>query len=65
MDSHNKRVKFSATALHNLGVATIVAGIVVPMVNGAVGDPGHIVAWCVLGVDLIAFTRAWLGRLRG
>jgi hypothetical protein len=39
---HNARITPLATALNNLGVAAIVAGIVAPMVNGTVGDPAPI-----------------------
>lgn len=61
---HNARVQLLATALNNLGVATIIAGLVAPMVNGTIGDPAHIGAWFVLGADLIALAQVWLGRLR-
>ena len=64
MDPHNERVKLFATALNNLGVGAIIAGIVAPMVNGTVGDPAHIGAWCAVGADLIALAQVWLGRLR-
>jgi hypothetical protein len=40
--STNARITLLATALNNLGVAAIVAGIVAPMVNGTVGDPAPI-----------------------
>jgi hypothetical protein len=60
----NARISLLATALNNLGVASIVAGIVAPMVNGTVGDLAHIGAWFVLGVDLIALAQVTLGRLR-
>lgn len=64
MDRHNERVKLLATTLNNLGVATIIAGIVAPAINGIVGDISHIGAWFVFGVDLIVLAQLCLGRLR-
>jgi hypothetical protein len=64
MDLHNERVKLFAAALNNLGVASVVAGIVAPMVNGTVGDAAHIGAWLAFGADLIVLAQVWLGRLR-
>jgi hypothetical protein len=61
---HNARISLLATALNNLGVAAIGAGIVAPMVNGTVGDPAHIGAWFAFGADLIALAQVTLGRLR-
>jgi hypothetical protein len=49
---HNARITRLATALNNLAVAAIVAGIVAPMVNGTVGDPAHNGAWFAFGADL-------------
>jgi hypothetical protein len=60
---HNARVTLLATALNNLGVAAIGAGIITPAVKGY-GDLGHIAAWLILGADLIAAAQALLGRLR-
>jgi len=34
MDRHNDRVKLFATALNNLGVVSLIAGIVAPSVGG-------------------------------
>jgi hypothetical protein len=61
---HNERTKLLATALNNLGVGAIMAGIVAPVVNGMLGDPAHIAGWLMLGFDLIAMAQFVLGRLR-
>ena len=61
---HNARVQLLATALNNLGVGAIIAGIVAPTVNGALGDLAHVVAWSALGANLIAMAQVWLGRLQ-
>jgi len=54
-----------ATALNNLGVGAILAGVVVPSVSNAMpaANALHIVIWLVLGVDLIALAQGLLGRL--
>jgi hypothetical protein len=61
---HNARIQLLATALNNLGVGSIIAGIIAPMVNGAVGDVAHIGAWCALGANFLAMAQVVLGRLR-
>jgi hypothetical protein len=61
---HNARVQMFATALNNLGVASIVAGVVAPMVNGTLGDFAHVAAWIVVGGELMAAAQLLLGRLR-
>jgi hypothetical protein len=61
---HNARVQLLATALNNLGVGSIMAGIVAPVVAGTVGDFVHITTWVILGADLIALAQMVLGRLR-
>jgi hypothetical protein len=58
---HNARVTLAATALNNLGVGAIMAGIVAPLVNGTVGGLAHVTPW---GVNLIAMAQVSLGRLR-
>jgi hypothetical protein len=63
MDTHNERVKLFATALNNLGVGAILAGVIVPSVNGTVSDWPHIAIWVALGLELIAMAQTWLGRL--
>lgn len=60
----NERLKLLATALNNLGIGAMIAGIVAPLVNGSAGDFAHIAAWFIFGVDLIAIAQAVLGRLR-
>jgi hypothetical protein len=64
MDTHNERVKLFATALNNLGVGAIIAGVVVPTVSGRVGDLIHVGLWLVFGVDLVLVAQMCLGRLR-
>ncbi len=61
---YNARIGLLATALNNLGVGAIMAGIVAPVVNGTVGDFAHIASWVILGGDLIAMAQVLLGRLR-
>lgn len=61
---HNARINLLATALNNLGIGAILAGVIVPAINGTVGDVAHIVAWVVFGADLIALAQITLGRLR-
>ncbi len=61
---HNARTQMMATAVNNLGVGAILAGIVSPTVNGMVGNGSQIVLWCLLGADLIALAQLILERLR-
>jgi hypothetical protein len=61
---HNARIQLLATPLNNLGVGAILAGVIVPSINGTVGDAAHIVTWAVLGADLMALAHIILGRLR-
>jgi hypothetical protein len=61
---YNARVQLLATALNNLGVAVIVAGIIAPMVNGTLSDFLHIAPWVIFGVDLAALAQIILGTLR-
>ena len=60
---HTEQTKLLATAFNNLGVGAILAGVIVPTVNGTVADLGHVTAWVALGVSLIAYAQVWLGRL--
>ena len=60
---HTEKTKLLATAFNNLGVGAILAGVIVPTVNGAVADVAHIAAWVALGISLIAYAQVWLGRL--
>jgi hypothetical protein len=43
----NERIKLLATALNNLGVDAILAGVIVPSVNGAEADAAHIAIWLI------------------
>jgi hypothetical protein len=61
---HNARINLLATALNNLGVGAMLAGIVAPLVNGAADDAAHILVWLTLGIDLIGMAQIVLGRLR-
>ena len=60
---YNARITLLATALNNLGVGSILAGIVAPLVNGTVGGFVHITTWVIRGADLIALAQRVLGRL--
>jgi len=48
---HNERLKLLATALNNLGVATIVTGLIAPLVSSLYGftSPGPSQRWWLLG----------------
>ena len=63
---HNARVQLLATALNNLGVGAILAGVVVPTVNATTpaASAVHLVIWTTTGASLIALAHAVLGRLR-
>ena len=58
---HTERTNLLATALNNLGVGSILAGVIVPSINGTVGDVAHIAVWTVLGrrPDLAGANLAW------
>lgn len=60
---HNERVKLRSTALNNLGVGAIIAGVIAPVVSGRPFDPWHFAAWLIFGGDLIAFAQYELRRL--
>ena len=60
----NARIQLLATALNNIGVGSILAGIVAPLVNGVAGGWGHFAAWCAGGVVFLAAAQLVLGRLR-
>jgi hypothetical protein len=61
---HNARVTLFATALHNLGVGAIIAGIVAPMVRGEINGLISAIVWLVIGLDFIGMAQVLLGRLR-
>ena len=69
----NERLKYAATALNNLGVASIVTGGVAPLVGVMTGALQHAdsywvklfaTCWVLLGVGLIATVQGVLGWLR-
>jgi hypothetical protein len=64
MDSYNERIKLLATALNNLGVSAIIAGIIAPMVRGEVGGVLPFVIWFAVGFAFIGGAWAVLGRTR-
>jgi hypothetical protein len=43
-----------ADAFNNMGVGVILAGVVVPAINGTLGDADHIGAWLVFDATLVA-----------
>ena len=61
---HNARITLLATALNNLGVGAIIAGILVPMVKGEINGPASVVIWMIVGLECIVLAQAFLGRLR-
>lgn len=63
---HNARMQLLATALNNLGVGAILAGVVVPTVNASTpaANAVHLVRWIVAGVNLLALAQFCLRRLR-
>jgi hypothetical protein len=71
---HNEQVKLAATALNNIGVASIVTGAIVPLVaHMAAGPSGaaaigyswrFVVLWLVLGVGWHMLGRLLLKGLR-
>jgi len=61
---HNARIQLLATALNNLGIGALLAGVIVPGINGTVGDAAHILAWIAFGASLLSAAQLVLGRLR-
>lgn len=61
---HNARIQLAATALNNLGVAGVVAGLVAPAANGSLGGVLHIGAWFAFGAVWLAAAQLVLGRLQ-
>ena len=61
---HNARITLLATALNNIGVGAILAGIIAPTVNGTLGGIGYVGAWLVIGCHAIITAQLLLGRLR-
>jgi hypothetical protein len=64
MNPFNERVKLFATALNNLGVGAILAGLIAPIVRGEIHELASVLVWGAIGVDLIILAQVWLGRLR-
>ena len=67
---HNARVQLLATALNDMGVGAILAGVIVPSVSGSTPAANalhtnalHIVIWLMVGVNLVALAQSVLGRL--
>lgn len=56
---HIERTKLLATAFNNLGVGALLAGTIVPIVNGQGGS----LAWYVFGVVWIVAAQLVLGEL--
>lgn len=61
---HNERVKLAATALNNIGVGAVLAGIIGPMVRGDINHVASAIVWLIIGVDFMALAHGLLGRLR-
>jgi hypothetical protein len=57
---HNERIKLLATALNNLGVGALLAGIVVPMV---VNGQGGVLGCYVLALLSFGVAQIVLGEL--
>ena len=68
----NEQVKLTATAFNNIGVASIVTGVIVPLAShvSATAAPGgrywgwFVVLWFVVGGVFHAFGRSLLKGLR-
>jgi methylmalonyl-CoA mutase cobalamin-binding subunit len=61
---YNARITLLATALNNMGVAAIVAGILAPLVKGEIVSSLAMATWLVVGLVSIIAAQATLGRLR-
>ena len=70
---HNERTKYLATLLNTVAAATIVAGVIAPIVAFTFGVPGPIsgrfallisAVWLLTGVALHYVVRRILGRLQ-
>jgi hypothetical protein len=59
----NARIQLAATALNNLGVGSLLAAIVTPVVRGEV-NIWSIAGWLGVGVIFISAAQWLLGRLR-
>ena len=61
---HSACIQLLATAFNSLGVGATLAGVVMPTMNGTVGDIAHISAWLAFGADSMAIAQIMLGRHR-
>jgi hypothetical protein len=61
---HNARVQLLATALNNVGVGAVIAGIVAPIVKGSIGGLAAVSPWLILSLDVMIMAQIVLGRLR-
>jgi hypothetical protein len=62
---YNVRIQLLATALNNLGVGAVLAGVVVPSVSGSTpaANAVHLVIWLMVGVNLVALAQDVLGMI--
>lgn len=67
----NERTKLLATALNNLGVATIITGVVAPVATALYGTahPAYwwftiAVVWIIVGLALHVLAQMVLGKLK-
>jgi hypothetical protein len=58
-----ERIKMFATALNNLGVGSIIAGIVVPFVHNELHSGWAVAGWLAGGALCIGAAQWLLGRL--
>jgi len=61
---YNARISLLATALNNIGVGSIIAGIAAPLVKGEINGLMSVGIWLVIGIDFIGQAQLLLGRLR-
>jgi len=70
---HNERTKYLATLLNTVAAATIVAGVIAPVIAFTYGVPGPIADWLTVAISLVWLltgaalhyaVRVILGRLR-
>jgi hypothetical protein len=61
---HNARIQTLATALNNLGVGSILTGIVAPVVHNEIKSGLTVAGWLVGGVACVGAAQWLLGRLR-
>jgi hypothetical protein len=55
----DEQIKLLATACNNLGVGSVLAGFIVPLVNGQSGS----LSWYVFGVVWIGVAQLVIGEL--